>query len=94
MRTSEKNGHKVKKILEGVVVSDKMHKTVVVCVTYKFKHSLLGKIVNHSKRYKVHDEKNEAKVGDKVEIIECRPLSKTKHMRLLCVVGDRAGVSS
>lgn len=72
--------------LSGNVVSDKMHKTVVVKVNRTFKHALLGKTVTTSKKYKVHDEKEVAKVGDKVEIVECRPLSKTKHMKLHAVL--------
>lgn len=68
--------------LTGEVVSDKMDKTIVVSVTRTFRHPLYGKIVRHSKKYKVHDEQNTAKVGDTVEFTECRPLSKTKHMML------------
>ncbi len=70
------------RILEGEVVSDKMHKTVVIKVTRTFKHPKLGKIVKRFKKYKVHDEKEIAKIGDLVEAKECRPLSKTKHMVL------------
>ena len=89
MNKTDKNDRNIsiRKTLEGVVVSDKMHKTIVVRVTYKFRHSLLGKIVNHSKKYQVHDEKNEARSGEVVEIVECRPLSKTKHMRLFHIRG-------
>ena len=68
--------------LEGVIVSDKMHKTVVVKVARTLKHSVLGKILRRTKNYKVHDENGEAKVGDLVEFSECRPLSKSKHMIL------------
>lgn len=68
--------------LEGKVVSDKMDKTIVVSVPRTYKHPLLGKIVRRSKKYKVHDENGDAKVGDFVEIKECRPLSKDKHMTL------------
>jgi small subunit ribosomal protein S17 len=68
--------------LEGVVVSDSMDKTIVVLVARTYKHSLLGKIVRSVKKYKAHDEKNTAKCGDTVEIVESRPLSKTKHMVL------------
>ena len=73
---------KVKRVLTGEVVSDKMDKTITVQVTRRFKHPLLGKTVQKSKKYKVHDEEGVAKVGDWVEISECRPLSKTKHMVL------------
>jgi small subunit ribosomal protein S17 len=77
---------KVTRILAGEVVSDKMDKTVVVKVTRRFKHPLLGKTVQKSKKYKVHDEEEKAKIGDWVEITECRPLSKTKHMTLSRIV--------
>ena len=75
-----------RRILEGAVKSDKMDKTIVVTVTRRLKHPLLGKVINRSKNYKVHDEKNEAKSGDLVEITECRPISKDKHMRLTRIV--------
>ena len=66
------------KVLSGVVVSDKMDKTVVVEVQRYYKHSKYGKFVKSKKRYKAHDESNEVKVGDKVEIIETKPMSKDK----------------
>lgn len=65
--------------MKGVVVSDKMAKTIVVDVTRYAKHPLYRKYVRKSKRYKVHDEKNEYRVGDKVIIQEMRPVSKDKH---------------
>jgi small subunit ribosomal protein S17 len=68
-----------KKTLEGVVVSDKMDKTVVVSVTRFEKHPKYKKYVKMSKKYKAHDEANEKKIGDKVVIEETRPLSKDKH---------------
>ena len=71
-----------KKSLEGVVVSVKMEKTVLVEVVRRYKHKVFGKIVNSSKKYKVHDEDRAAGLGDRVEVFECRPLSKTKHMVL------------
>ena len=71
---------KVKKTLEGIVISDKMDKTIVVSVDRVFRHHLLGKVMKMSKKYKVHDEKKEAKVGDIVEIYEGRPASKLKYM--------------
>ncbi|ARF14517.1 MULTISPECIES: 30S ribosomal protein S17 [Sporosarcina] len=75
-----------RKVYTGRVVSDKMDKTVTVMVeTYK-KHSLYGKRVKYSKKLKVHDELNEAKIGDVVRIMETRPLSATKRFRLLEVV--------
>lgn len=88
---SEKNTQAVnamqgQRVLEGTVVSDKMQKTVVVEVTRTVKHELLGKVIKSSKKYKVHDENEVAQQGDWVEIVECRPLSKTKHMKLSRVV--------
>ncbi|GIN92803.1 30S ribosomal protein S17 [Siminovitchia terrae] len=75
-----------RKVYTGRVVSDKMDKTVTVMVeTYK-KHSLYGKRVKYSKKFKAHDEQNEAKVGDVVRIMETRPLSATKRFRLVEVV--------
>ncbi|RST58339.1 30S ribosomal protein S17 [Siminovitchia terrae] len=75
-----------RKVYTGRVVSDKMDKTVTVMVeTYK-KHSLYGKRVKYSKKFKAHDELNEAKVGDVVRIMETRPLSATKRFRLVEVV--------
>jgi SSU ribosomal protein S17P len=80
---SERNQRKV---LTGRVVSDKMDKTIVVLVeTYK-RHPLYGKHVKYSKKYKAHDEHNEAKVGDLVKIMETRPLSATKRFRLVEIV--------
>ena len=74
------------RVLEGTVVSDKMQKTIVVEITRTMKHLLLGKVIKSTKKYKVHDEKEEAQQGDWVEIVECRPLSKTKHMKLSRVI--------
>ena len=72
-----------KRVLVGKVVSDKTDKTITVLVeTYK-KDSLYGKRVKYSKKYAAHDEANEAKVGDTVKIVETRPLSRTKHYRLV-----------
>ena len=77
---------KAKQELIGKVVSDKNDKTITVLVeTYKT-HPLYGKRVKYSKKYAAHDERNEAKVGDTVKIVETRPLSRTKHYRLVEVV--------
>ena len=70
-------GHR--KTQEGVVVSDKMNKTVVVKVDRLVKHSVYNKYIKRSVTYKAHDENNTCKVGDRVQIIECRPLSKDKR---------------
>tara|TARA_B100000676_G_scaffold82746_1_gene82815 strand:+ start:83 stop:319 length:237 start_codon:yes stop_codon:yes gene_type:complete len=76
-----------KKILEGVVVSDKGNKSITVVVERKFKHPTLQKVVMTKKKYHVHDEKNSFKEGDKVAIIETRPISKTKRFT---VIEDKA----
>jgi len=76
------NDIKKTRSLEGEVVSNKMDKTVVVKVYRRFVHPFMGKVVQRAKTYKVHDENKVAKVGDWVEVSECRPLSKTKHMIL------------
>jgi small subunit ribosomal protein S17 len=71
-----------RKVRQGVVVSDKMEKTVVVAVESRMRHPLYGRIVRRSKRYKAHDEHNAYHPGDVVEITECRPLSKEKSWRV------------
>ncbi len=70
-------------ILSGVVVSDKMDKTIVVSVSRFIKHPLYGKFYKVSKKYKAHDEENKYKIGDKVEIVETRPISKDKHFKVI-----------
>ena len=70
----------------GNVVSDKMDKTIVVAVEDSVKHALYGKVVKHTKRLKAHDENNECKVGDRVEIMETRPLSRDKRWRLTNII--------
>jgi small subunit ribosomal protein S17 len=74
------------KSIVGIVVSDKMDKTVVVAVTIKKKHPIYGKYITNTKKYKAHDEKNECKVGDTVRIVETRPLSKDKYFRVQEIV--------
>ena len=71
------------KILDGVVVSDKMNKTVVVSVSRFMKHPKYGKFFKVSKKYKAHDENNTYKVGDKVSIVETKPISKEKHFKVV-----------
>ena len=75
-----------RKVREGTVVSDAMDKTVVVLVTERVRHPLYGKTVQRTKRLYVHDETNDAKVGDRVRVQETRPLSKLKRWRLLEVL--------
>lgn len=70
----------------GVVVSDKMDKTIVVAVKTKVLHPLYGKTVNRTTKFKAHDEKNECGIGDTVRIMETRPLSKDKRWRLVEIV--------
>ena len=76
----------IRKSKTGIVVSDKMDKTIVVEIVRKSKHPLYGKTVKLTKKYKAHDEDNVAKTGDKVQIYETRPLSKDKRWRLVKVV--------
>ena len=72
-----------KKILDGIVVSDKGEKSITVLVERKYQHPVLQKVVKTRKKYRVHDENNTHKVGDKVSIIESRPISKTKKFKVL-----------
>jgi len=72
-----------RKVREGYVVSDKMDKTVVVAVEDRVKHRLYGKVLRQTSRLKAHDEANAAAVGDRVRIMETRPLSATKRWRLV-----------
>ena len=72
--------------VQGKVVSDKMEKSFVVAIERKVKHPLYGKFIRRTTKLHVHDENNEAKLGDVVEIQECRPLSKTKSWTLVRVV--------
>ena len=72
-----------KKILDGIVVSDKGNKSITVIVERKYQHPILQKVVKSKKTYHVHDEKNSFKVGDKVSIVESRPISKTKRFRVM-----------
>ena len=75
-----------KKIYTGLVVSDKMEKTIVVAVEDSVKHPLYNKIVKRTIKFKAHDENNEAGVGDRVRIMETRPLSKDKRWRLVTII--------
>ena len=75
-----------KKLLKGIVVSNKPNKTVTVLVERKYQHPILKKVIKSKKKYSVHDEKNKFKNGDKVSIVECSPYSKSKKFEVL---GDR-----
>ena len=72
-----------KKILTGVVVSDKPNKTITVMVERKFSHPVLKKVIKVRKKYNAHDENNKFKSGDKVSIIECKPFSKNKKFQVM-----------
>jgi len=84
--TSAEEGRNARKVRVGVVVSDKANKTIVVRVERRLPHPLYGKSVARTKKYHVHDENNEYKVGDTVRITETRPLSKTKRWRVVGLV--------
>ena len=75
-----------RKSLVGKVVSDKMDKTIVVAIEDRVKHSIYNKIIKHTVRFKAHDEKNECGIGDRVRIMETRPLSKDKRWRLVEII--------
>ena len=72
-----------RKVREGLVVSDKMDKTVVVSVEDRVKHALYGKVLRRTSKLKAHDEQNDCGVGDRVRIMETRPLSATKRWRVV-----------
>ena len=81
--TTERNARKSR---TGLVVSDKMDKTVVVAIERRVPHPIYGKMITRTKRLKAHDEENSAKVGDTVRIVETRPLSKDKRWRLVEII--------
>ena len=76
----------IRKERVGVVVSDKMDKTIVVEIRTRVKHPLYGKIMNRTNKIKAHDEENQCGIGDTVKIMETRPLSKDKHWRLVEII--------
>jgi small subunit ribosomal protein S17 len=82
-------GRNARKSRTGIVVSDKMQKTVVVAIERRVAHPVYGKMITRTKRLKAHDEENSAKTGDTVRIVETRPLSKDKRWRVVEIV-DRA----
>jgi small subunit ribosomal protein S17 len=83
LNTQKRHARRTK---QGRVVSDKMDKTIVVVSETRVPHPVYGKIVRKSVKFKAHDEKNDAKAGDVVRIMECRPLSKDKRWRLVEIV--------
>lgn len=84
----------VRKQRVGIVVRDSAHKTAVVAVTRRYRHSLYGKEITSVKKYLVHDEKNESKAGDRVRIVETRPLSRLKRWRLAEVLARARGAAA
>ena len=84
----EVKAEKTKQLFEGKVVSDKMDKTIVVETEQTYIHPKFRKILRKTKSYKVHDEENQAKIGDIVRFYQCRPLAKTKHMYLAKIVSS------
>jgi small subunit ribosomal protein S17 len=74
---------RTRKVREGLIVSDKMDKTVVVAVEDRVKHALYGKVMRKTSKLKAHDEQNDARQGDRVRIMETRPLSATKRWRVV-----------
>ena len=85
---NQNSDRNLRKKREGIVVSDCQDKTIVVEVTRRTSHPLYKKVLKLSKKYYAHDEDNKAKIGDKVVIVETRPLSKTKRWRLISVHGQ------
>lgn len=83
MNAQTENRLNRKRLITGVVTSDKMDKTIVVQSQFKFRHPVFQKVVVKRTKYKAHDEKNEAKIGDTVTIRECRPLSREKRWSLV-----------
>lgn len=83
---AESNGRGLSKIQEGIVTSNKMQKTVVVSIVSYKKHPQYGKYVRRTKKYMAHDERSECQIGDRVQIVETRPLSKLKRWRVQKIV--------
>lgn len=82
----EATGRNARKVRDGLVVSDKMDKTVVVAVDDRVKHPFYGKVMRQTSRLKAHDEENDCGVGDRVRIMETRPLSATKRWRIVEII--------
>lgn len=85
-QNTEKEDRRLKKTLEGIVVSNRMEKSVVVRVERQVRHPLYLKIIRKSTKIMAHDEENKCRVGDRVMITETRPLSKRKHFRVVSIV--------
>lgn len=93
MSSTEATNRGVRKTRRGEVISAAMEKTVVVRVVRTYRHPRYGKVVKQAKLFKAHDEKKEARLGDIVEIMETRPLSKTKRWRVVAVLKASAAVA-
>jgi small subunit ribosomal protein S17 len=81
-----------RKKLKGVVISDKMQKTAIIAVERKFRHPIYKKVVRVRKKYKAHNEENAAHIGDMVEMMETRPLSREKRWRIINIIKKAVGV--
>jgi small subunit ribosomal protein S17 len=84
--TTEQTARNTRKVREGLIVSDKMDKTVVVSVEDRVKHALYGKVLRRTSKLKAHDEQNECGIGDRVLLMETRPLSATKRWRVVQIL--------
>jgi small subunit ribosomal protein S17 len=94
MEETTSKADRQRKRLTGEVVSNKMDKTVVVVVSNTRRHPLYGKVIRVSKNYKAHDENNECKIGDRVQIVESRPYSKDKHFRVETILARAAQIDT
>lgn len=81
---------KLKRTLSGRVTSNKTDKTVTVLVERRLKHPLYGKFITRSKKYHAHDDNNQFSIGDFVQIVECRPLSRTKNWKVIKLLNDKS----
>ena len=81
---------KLKRTLSGRITSNKMDKTVTVLVERRLKHPLYGKFITRTKKYHVHDDNNQFSIGDLVEIVECRPLSRTKNWKVTRILNEES----
>jgi small subunit ribosomal protein S17 len=88
-QTAGDAGRKIRRLRQGVVSSDKGNKTIKVLVEWSVKHKKYGKYMKRRTVLHAHDEKNEAAEGDRVEVMECRPVSKTKSWRLVRIIGRK-----
>ncbi|MBY0483377.1 30S ribosomal protein S17 [Nitrosomonas sp.] len=83
---------KLKRTLNGRVTSNKMDKTVTVLVERRLKHPLYGKFITRTKKYHAHNDNNQLSIGDLVEIVECRPLSRTKSWKVTGILNEESSI--